>query len=195
MITVFGRLLASFFDTQAGPVPVSGRVIFTPNFTSESRKDGVHLPTPVIANLDDGGSFEVRLLTGGWSWKVEVIAKDRLGGRLTPRCFNFLPEPGTERINFAEIIPLTDPVSSEPILRGPQGVSVESVGLEGDALVFQLTDGSKNTVALPTLGPAIEPENINILHDGDGTWVFESASGTTLAIIDHGDGDYELEGL
>ena len=70
MITVFGRLLASFFDAQAGPVPVTGRVLFTPNFTSEHTTEGVHLPTRLGVELDgeDGvgvAAFsQVRSLSG-----------------------------------------------------------------------------------------------------------------------------------
>ena len=64
MITVFGRLLASFFDVQAGPVPVTGRVLFTPNFSSEQSAEGVHLPTRLSVKLDDDGRFEVHLLPG-----------------------------------------------------------------------------------------------------------------------------------
>lgn len=94
MITVFGRLLASFFDAQAGPVPVTGRVLFTPNFSSEQSAEGVHLPTRLSVELDSEGRFEASLLTGDWSWRVEVIAKDQTGRTLTVPCFNFLPEPG-----------------------------------------------------------------------------------------------------
>lgn len=103
-VTVTGRLLASFFDAQAAPVLVTGRVLFTPNFTSEHTAEGVHLPTRLSVELDGEGRFETRLLTGGWSWRVAVIAKDQTGRTLTVPCFNFLPTPGVDRINFADIL-------------------------------------------------------------------------------------------
>ena len=192
MITVHGRLLASFFDTLAGPVPVTGRVLFTPNFTSESSPSGLHLPTRVEAPLDAGGSFTARLLTGDWSWRVEVIAKDQTLRTLTVPCFNFLPEPGVERINFADIVPLTDPVTAEPMLRGEAGVGIEAVAMEEGKLIFQLSNGTKNTVELPYTPPPTAVPTPTPNHLGEGEWAFETADGQSLAVNYIGDGNYQI---
>lgn len=189
MITVFGRLLASFFDAQAGPVPVDGRVLFTPNFTSEQTTEGVHLPSRLSVELDGGGSFEARLLTGGWSWRVEVIAKDAMGRTLTAPCFNFLPEPGVNRVNFADLVPVTDPVTGVPMLRGDDGVGVEAVEVEEGKLVFQLSNGTKNTIELPQPQSAVAPTPN---HLGEGEWAFETADGQAVAVNHSGDGNYQI---
>lgn len=197
MITVFGRLLASFFDAQAGPVPVTGRVLFTPNFSSEHTTEGVHLPTRLSVELDNEGRFEAHLLTGGWSWRVEVIAKDQTGRTLTVPCFNFLPEEGVERVNFADIVPLTDPVAAEPMLRGEAGVGIEAVEMEEGKLVFQLSNGTKNTIGLPSvtpLPPATPPAATppTPTHVGEGEWAFEAADGVAVAVEHIGDGNYQI---
>lgn len=119
MITVFGRLLASFFDAQAEPVPVTGRVIFTPRFTSEVSEAGLHLPAQAVGELDADGRFEVRLLAGDWSWQVRVDVKHR-GVRLSLPCFDIEPAAG-ETLDFAELVPLVDPVTATPITKGERG--------------------------------------------------------------------------
>lgn len=189
MITVFGRLLASFFDTQSGPVPVTGRVLFTPNFTSEKTGEGVHLPTRLSVELDGEGRFEVSLLTGDWSWRVEVIAKDQTLRTLTVPCFNFLPEPAVDRVNFADIVPITDPVTGEPMLRGEDGVGVEAVEMEEGKLIFQLSNGTKNTIELPQPPSAGAPTPT---HLGEGEWAFETADGQTIAVNHSGEGNYQI---
>lgn len=194
-VIVFGRLLASFFDAQAGPVPVTGRVLFTPNFTSEASPSGLHLPTRVEAPLDAGGSFTARLLTGEWSWKVEVIAKDQTGRTLTVPCFNFLPEPGIESVNLADIVPITDPVTAKPMLRGEAGVGIEAVEMEEGKLVFQLSDGTKNSVELPYTPPQPAPSPAvapTPTHVGEGEWAFEAADGGAVAVEHIGDGNYQI---
>ena len=191
MITVHGRLLASFFDAQAGPVPVTGRVLFTPNFTSENTAEGVHLPTRLSVDLGAGGYFEASLLTGSWSWRVEVIAKDQTGRTLTVPCFNFLPTPGVDRVNFADIVPITDPVTAQPMLRGEPGVGVEAVEVEEGKLIFQLSNGTKNTIELPyTPPPTAASPTPN--HLGEGEWAFETADGQTIAVNHSGDGNYQI---
>lgn len=164
-VNVVGRLLASFFDTQATPVPVAGRVLFTPNFLSEQSAEGVHLPTRLSVELDSGGSFEARLLTGDWSWRVEVIAKDETLRTLKVPCFNFLPEPGIERINFADIVPVTDPVTSQPMLRGEDGVGVEAITTAGGELIFTLTDGDETRIPVPQGIPGTGVDNITLQGD------------------------------
>ena len=181
--------MASFFDAQGGQVPVTGRVLFTPNFTSESSPSGLHLPTRVEAPLDAGGSFTARLLTGGWSWRVEVIAKDQKLRTLTVPCFNFLPEPGVERVNFADIVPLTDPVSGTPMLRGEPGVGIEAVEVEEGKLIFQLSNGTKNTIELPQPPSAGAPTPA---HLGEGEWAFETAGGQAVVVSHSGDGIYQI---
>lgn len=165
MITVHGRLLASFFDTQAEPVPVTGRVLFTPNFTSEHTAEGVHLPTRLSVELDDDGRFEVHLLPGDWSWRVEVIAKDQTERTLTVPCFNFLPEPGVDRVNFAEIVPVTDPVTGVPMLRGDDGVGVDAITTAGGELIFTLTNGSETRIPVPQGIPGTGVEGITLQGD------------------------------
>ena len=165
MITVFGRLLASFFDAQAAPVPVTGRVLFTPNFSSEHTAEGVHLPTRLSVELDDEGRFEASLLTGSWSWRVEVIAKDEARRTLTLPCFNFLPEEGVDRVNFAEIVPLADPVTGEPMLRGEDGIGVEAITTAGGELIFTLTDGSETRIPVPQGIPGTSIEGITLQGD------------------------------
>lgn len=192
-VIVSGRLLASFFDAQAAPVPVTGRVLFTPNFTSEHTAEGVHLPTRLSVKLDDDGRFEVSLLTGGWSWRVEVIAKDQTLRTLTVPCFNFLPTPGVDRVNFADIVPLIDPVTATPMLRGEAGVGVEAVEVEEGKLVFQLSNGTKNTIELPYTpppSPAATPPTPT--HVGEGEWAFETADGQSIAVSHSGDGSYQI---
>lgn len=165
MITVFGRLLASFFDAQAAPVPVTGRVLFTPNFSSEQSTEGVHLPTRLSVKLDDDGRFEVHLLPGDWSWKVEVIAKDQTERTLTVPCFNFLPTPGVDRVNFADIVPLTDPVTGVPMLRGEDGVGVEAITTEAGELIFTLTNGTESRIPVPQGIPGAGVDNITLQGD------------------------------
>lgn len=188
-VTVFGRLLASFFDAQAGPVPVTGRVLFTPNFSSEQSAEGVHLPTRLSVKLDDDGRFEVHLLPGDWSWRVEVIAKDQTLRTLTVPCFDFLPESGVDRINFADIVPLTDPVTGTPMLRGEAGVGIEVVEVEEGKLIFQLSNGTKNIVDLPQPPSAVAPAPT---HLGEGEWAFETAGGQAVAVSHIEDGNYQI---
>ena len=193
MITVFGRLLASFFDTQAGPVPVTGKVIFTPNFSSEHTAEGLHLPTRLSVELDSGGNFEARLLTGGWSWRVEVVVTDRTGRTLMVPHFNFLPEPGVERVGFTEIVPVPDPVTAVPMLRGEPGVGVEAVEMEEGKLIFQLSNGTKNTIELPYTPPPSPAATPPIpTHVGEGEWAFEAADGVAVAVEHLGDGNYQI---
>lgn len=161
-VTIFGRLLASFFDAQSAPVPVTGRVLFTPNFTSEKTGEGVHLPTRLSVELDAEGRFEASLLTGDWSWKVEVIAKDQTGRTLTVPCFNFLPETGVDRVNFADIVPLTDPVTSQPMLRGEDGIGVEAITTEAGELIFTLTDGTESRIPVPQGIPGTGVDSITL---------------------------------
>lgn len=116
---ISGRLLASFFDAQAEPVPLTGRVIFTPRFVRESTAAGLHLPACAVGELDADGRFEVRLLTGAWSWQVQVDAKHQ-GVRLTLPCFDIEPVAG-ETLDFASLVPLVDPVTATPITKGEQG--------------------------------------------------------------------------
>lgn len=116
---ISGRLLASFFDAQAEPVPVAGQVVFRPRFTSEASEDGLHLPAPAVGELDAEGRFEVRLLTGAWSWKVKVNAKHQ-GALLSLPCFDIAPVAG-ETLDFADLVPLVDPVTATPIAKGERG--------------------------------------------------------------------------
>lgn len=192
MITVFGRLLASFFDGQSAPVPVTGRVLFTPNFTSEQSAEGVHLPTRLGVELDGEGRFETRLLAGDWSWRVEVIAKDQTGRTLTVPCFNFLPTPGVDRVNFADIVPITDPVTGVPMLRGEPGVGIEAVEMEEGKLIFQLSNGTKNTIELPYTPPPTAAASPTPTHIGEGEWAFETADGQAIAVNYIGDGNYQI---
>lgn len=158
-VTVFGRLLASFFDAQSAPVPVTGSVVFRPRFMNQTGDGALYLGTPAPATLDSEGRFEIELVDSPSSWQVALNVKDKAGNRLRFPCFDFLPAPGVERINFADIVPLADPVTGEPMLRGEDGVGVSAITTAGGELIFTLTNGSETRIPVPQgvpgpVGPA-----------------------------------------
>lgn len=186
-VTVTGRLLASHFQA-GGEVPLSGQIFFTPTMEKVPTGEGVHLPAPMSVELDQDGRFEVELLSAGFSW--EVAFSLRHAGAFVPvDCFNFLPTPGVDRINFADIVPLTDPVTSQPMLRGEAGVGIEAVGTEEGKLIFQLSNGTKNIIELPQPPSAAAPAPT---HLGEGEWAFETADGQAVAVNHIGDGNYQI---
>ena len=146
-VTVTGRLLASHFRA-GGEVPLTGQIFFTPTMEKVPTGEGVHLPAATSVELDEDGRFEVELLSAGFSW--EVAFSLRHAGAFVPvECFNFLPEPGVDRVNFADIVPLTDPVTGAPMLRGEDGVGVEAITTAGGELIFTLTDGKQTRTPVP----------------------------------------------
>lgn len=146
-VTVHGRLLASHFQA-GGEVPLTGQIFFTPTMEKVPTGESVHLPAPMSVELDGDGRFEVELLSAGFSW--EVAFSLRHAGAFVPvDCFNFLPTPGVDRVNFADIVPLTDPVTSQPMLRGEDGIGVEAITTAGGELIFTLTNGSETRIPVP----------------------------------------------
>ncbi|HCN40203.1 MAG TPA: hypothetical protein DIS77_07915 [Rothia sp.] len=148
-VNIFGRLLASFFDAQSAPVPVTGSVVFRPRFMNQTGDGALYLGTPAPATLDSEGRFEIELVDSPSSWQVALNVKDKAGNRLRFPCFDFLPAPGVERINFADIVPLADPVTGEPMLRGEPGVGISSVSFEDGKLRVATTDGQITLLDLP----------------------------------------------
>ncbi|NCB88587.1 MAG: hypothetical protein EOM43_14170, partial [Gammaproteobacteria bacterium] len=165
MITVFGRLLASFFDAQSEPVPVVGSVVFRPRFMTQIGEGALHLGTPATATLDSEGRFEIKLVDSPSSWQVDLNVKGRAGNRLRFPCFDFLPEPGVERINFADIVPLADPVTGVPMLRGEDGVGVSAITTVGGELIFTLTNGSETRIPVPQGIPGTGVDTITLQGD------------------------------
>lgn len=188
-VTVFGRILSSFFDAQSAPVPVTGSVVFRPRFMNQTGDGALYLGTPAPATLDSEGRFEIELVDSPSSWQVALNVKDKAGNRLRFPCFDFLPAPGVDRVNFSDIVPLTDPVTSQPMLRGEAGVGIKTVGMEEGNLIFQLSDGTKNIVELPPQPSAVAPTPT---HLGEGEWVFETAGGQVVAVNHLDDGNYQI---
>lgn len=156
-VTVHGRLLASHFRA-GGEVPLTGQIFFTPTMEKVPTGEGVHLPAPTSVELDTDGKFEVELLSAGFSWEVGFSLR-HAGAFVPVDCFNFLPTPGVDRVNFSEIVPLTDPVTSQPMLRGDDGVGVSAITTAGGELIFTLTNGSETRIPVPQgvpgpVGPA-----------------------------------------
>ena len=176
-VTVAGRLLASHFQA-GGEVPLTGQIFFTPTMEKVPTGQGVHLPAPTSVELDGDGRFEVELLSAGFSW--EVAFSLRHAGAFVPAgCFNFLPTPGVDRINFADIVPLTDPVTSQPMLRGEDGVGVEAITTEGGELIFTLTDGAETRIPVPQGIPGTGVDTIT-LQGGELVFTLSDGSETRL---------------
>ena len=189
-VTVKGRLLASHFRA-GGEVPLSGQIFFTPTMEKVPTGEGVHLPAPMSVELDQDGRFEVELLSAGFSWEVGFSLR-HAGAFVPVDCFNFLPAPGVSEVAFSEIVPLTDPVKGVPMLRGEDGVGIEAVEMEEGKLIFQLSNGTKNTIELPYTPPPTAAAPPTPKHLGEGEWAFETADGQAIAVNYIGDGNYQI---
>ena len=183
-VTVMGRLLASHFQA-------SGQIFFTPTMEKVPTGEGVHLPAPTSVELDGEGRFEVELLSAGFSWEVGFSLR-HAGAFVPVDCFSFLPEPGVDRVNFADIVPLVDPVTATPMLRGEDGVGVEAVEVEEGKLIFQLSNGTKNIVELPYTPPPTAATPPTPTHVGEGEWAFEAKDGEAVTVDHIGDGNYQI---
>ena len=162
-VTVTGRLLASHFRA-GGEVPLTGQIFFTPTMEKVPAGEGVHLPAPMSVELDADGRFEVELLSAGFSWEVGFSLR-HAGAFVPVDCFNFLPEPGVSQVSFADIVPLTDPVTSTPMLRGDDGVGVSAITTAGGELIFTLTNGSETRIPVPQGIPGTGVEGVTLQGD------------------------------
>lgn len=162
-VTVTGRLLASHFQA-GGEVPLTGQIFFTPTMGQVPAGESVHLPAPMSVELDGEGRFEVELLSAGFSWEVGFSLR-HAGAFVPVDCFNFLPTPGVERVNFADIVPLTDPVTGAPMLRGEPGVGVSAITTAGGELIFTPTNGAETRIPVPQGIPGTGVEGITLEGD------------------------------